>query len=195
MRKTKAYIGLLLLTCGAASGILLMTQLSCGTSAQSKTEEQAKKAAADIAALQAEVARLKDRAPNQPHPMEAVAFNFSNLWFAGQKKNWTLARYFFNESRNRALWAIRIDPTPKGTNGERVDLKGIFDGIDNGVLSGLKQAIEKKDSAQFVATYKQALEACYACHKALGRLYLRPMIPTTPPQTIISFDPDAKWPE
>jgi hypothetical protein len=41
----------------------------------------------------------------------------------------------------------------------------------------VKGAIEKKDSARFVATYKTMTESCYSCHKAVGRPYLRPMIP------------------
>ena len=40
----------------------------------------------------------------------------------------------------------------------------------------------------------EMLEACYSCHKASAKPYLRPMIPTTPPQTIINYDPNAKWP-
>jgi len=39
------------------------------------------------------------------------------------------------------------------------------------------------------------LEACYSCHKASGKPYLRPMIPTVPPQSIITYDPNAKWPQ
>jgi cytochrome c553 len=59
----------------------------------------------------------------------------------------------------------------------------------------LKQAVEKKDSAAFAVAYKQMLESCYACHKASGKPYLRPMIPTAPLQTIINDDPNAVWPQ
>ena len=63
------------------------------------------------------------------------------------------------------------------------------------VITPLKQAVMKKDAATFVPAYKTMLEACYSCHKSSGKPYLRPMIPAAPPQTIISYDPHAKWPQ
>ncbi len=127
--------------------------------------------------------------------MADVGFHFSNLWFAAQNKNWPLANYYFSEARNHVRWLIRINPTPKGPEGTPVDLKGIFDGIDTSVFGEVKAAIDKKDGAQFVAAYKKTLEACYQCHKAVGRPYLRPMIPKDLPQTIINLDSSANWPE
>ena len=38
-------------------------------------------------------------------------------------------------------------------------------------------------------------EACYQCHKAAGKPYQRPMVPTITPQTIINYDPKADWPQ
>ena len=32
---------------------------------------------------------------------------------------------------------------------------------------------------KFAKAYKESLEGCYACHKSVGRPYLKPMIPTT----------------
>lgn len=90
---------------------------------------------------------------------------------------------------------MRIDPKPKGRTGDLVDLQGIFDGIDTSVLKDLKDTIDEQDSARFVPAYRQTLEACYSCHKAVGRPYLRPMIPTTLPQSIINLDPAATWPQ
>lgn len=149
----------------------------------------------DLTAMEAEVTRLKGVAPSASVAMADVGFHFSNLWFAGQKQNWPLATYYFNESRNHIRWLVRITPMPKGPTGELIDLQGIFDGIDGSVLKELRDTIDKKDGARFAATYRQTLEACYSCHKAVGRPYLRPMIPTTPPQTIINMDPAATWPQ
>jgi hypothetical protein len=67
--------------------------------------------------------------------------------------------------------------------------------MDASVLPPLKEAVEKKDSAAFVAAYRQTLETCYACHKSSGKPYLRPMIPTVPPQAIINYDPNPPWPQ
>jgi len=76
-----------------------------------------------------------------------------------------------------------------------VDVKSIFDAVDTTSLADVKAAIEKKDSVRFAATYKKMLESCYSCHKAVGRPYLRPQIPTAQAQTVINLDPNATWPE
>jgi len=76
-----------------------------------------------------------------------------------------------------------------------VDLKGIYDAVDSSAFATVKRAIEAKDSQGFSTAYKQALEACYSCHKTSGKPYLRPMVPTAPPQTIINYDPKASWPQ
>ena len=149
----------------------------------------------DPIALDAEVVRLKGVAPSASVAMADVGFHFSNLWFAGQKENWPLATYYFNESRNHIRWLVRINPMPKGPTGDLVDLQGIFDGIDTSVLKDLKDTLDRKDSAGFAVAYRQTMEACYSCHKAVGRPYLRPMIPTTSPQSIINLDPAAGWPQ
>jgi hypothetical protein len=152
-------------------------------------------AAPDPATMPADVAHLKDLVPPASHPMTDVAFNAANLWFAGEKKNWPLANYFMGETRNRLTWEVKLNPGPKSATGEIVDMKGTVDGIVNGSLAELKKSIDGKDVTAFEAAYKHMIEDCYSCHKNINRPYLRPMIPTTPPQTIINFDPAATWPQ
>jgi len=149
---------------------------------------------AKASTLEADVAHLKDITPSQSHTMIDVGYHMSNLWFAAQHKNWDLAAFEVDETRNRIRWTIRINPTRKKPDGEIVDIKAIFDGIDATVLPPLKDAVAKKDMKAFDAAYRTMLEACYSCHKASAKPYLRPMIPTAPPQTIINYDPNAKWP-
>ena len=158
--------------------------------AQSDTQS----APMDAAALTAAVTQLKNSAPNQSHVMGDVAFMFSNVWFAGQKKNWPLANYYLSETEGRLRWMVRINPMPKGPTGV-VDIQAIFGPIDMNVLPMVRQAIQNKDSAQFSSAYKQMLAACYQCHVSTGRPFLRPTIPTDPPQSIINYDPDGKLPE
>jgi len=141
------------------------------------------------------VDRLKEAVPSQSHAMTDVGYQYANLWFAGEKQNWPLATFYLNETRSHIRWTIRIRPVRKDLAGNPVDLKGIFDPIENGVMTSLKEAIEKKDRGQFVTSYKQMLEACYACHKASDKPFLRPMIPLTESQSIINRDPNARWPE
>lgn len=148
----------------------------------------------EIAVLQAEVNRLKGIVPDQSHAMADVGYHFANLWFAGQKKNWPLAKFYLDETRSHLKWATRIIPVRKIRGGD-LELKGILDAIDNTFLSEMAQSIEKKDPEKFVRLYRQTVEGCYACHKAAEKPYLRLQIPQTPPQPIINFDPEATWPE
>ena len=46
--------------------------------------------------LTAEVARLDSLVPSQSHTMSDVGYHWAALWFAAQKKNWPLARFFFD---------------------------------------------------------------------------------------------------
>src|ERR1041384_161982 len=146
------------------------------------------------AEMQTEIERLKTLVPSYSHPMQDVAINWASLWFAAQKKNWPLARYFYNEARSHIAWTVRINPNDK-VNGEIVDLKSIYDAIDTSSLTMVKDAIEKQNSAQFVAAYKTMLESCYSCHKAAGKPMIRPQIPTAQVLTIVNIDPNATWPE
>jgi len=150
---------------------------------------------AEVAALRAEVTRLKSIATDQAHVMADVGYQFGNLWFAGENKNWSLAKFYFDETRSHINWAVRVIPVRKDSAGRDVDLKPMWEAIDTSLFKQIGTAIEQKDSEKFKAAYRGAMEGCYACHKASSKPYLRPQIPTVPPQPIINFDPNAKWPE
>ena len=197
MTKTAVLRSLILFVCGILVGGFLFSRWKHpGLPTAAAMEQTATKTPApDIAAMQADIAHLKEVVPSQSHTMTDVAYQFSGLWFAGKENNWPLAAFYLNEARQHIRWTIRIRPIRKDPEGNSVDLKGIYDSIDDSVMMRLQQAIDKKDGAQFAATYKETLVQCYSCHKASGKPYLRPMIPTVPPQTIINFDPNAKSPE
>ena len=152
-------------------------------------------AKSDFDGVRADVARLKANAPSQSHTMSDVGYHWTNLWFAGEKKNWPLAQFYFDETRQHILWTIRLRPVRKGPDGNDVNLVPIFEGIDTSAFKTMAEAIEKQNPQTFAAAYRAALEACYGCHKASGKPYLRPAIPTAPAQTIINFDPAAAWPQ
>src|SRR4029453_11104163 len=164
--------------------------------AQSAAAAQPATAAADeIAALKTDVEVLKGKAPWASGALADVGFFGVNLWFAGQSANWPLAGYYFSEARNHVRWLTRINPMPKGPDGMPVDVTSIFDAIDTTTFADVKTAIDKKDGRQFEKAYRGALESCYQCHKAVGRPYLRPMIPKSLPQTIVNLDAGANWPQ
>jgi hypothetical protein len=146
------------------------------------------------AAEQDDIAHLKEVVPSQSHSMMDVGFHFQNLWFAGEKKNWPLAEFYLNETRSHIRWTVRIRPVRRSSKGP-VNLVPLFEGMEKGPLTKLRESITAKDSTQFVAAYKETIEACYLCHKASEKPFLRPMIPTAPAQGIINFEPEAEWPK
>jgi hypothetical protein len=190
MRKIAANRGIWMLALGIVIGLVLsnlMHFLNQPTNVMA--QEAAKNPAADLTEMQADIAHLKEVVPSQSHTMTDVGYQFANLWFAGKRQNWPLAEFFLNESRQHIVWTIRIRPVRKDPAGNPVDIKAIFDTISNGPLKDLAQSIQNKNEAQFSNSYKQMLTACYSCHLASGKPFLRPVVPQSPPQTIISFGP------
>lgn len=143
----------------------------------------------ELAALRAEVNRLKGMVPDQSHAMKDVAYHFGNLWFAVQKTNWPLADFYWSETRSHLRWAVRIMPVRKDPQGNELRLTEILDPIDKAALQPVGDAIKAKDSTKFVETYKQMLDSCYACHLAAGKPFLRLQIPQQPEVPIIRFEP------
>jgi hypothetical protein len=77
-------------------------------------------------------------------------------------------------------------------DGKTVDVKGIFTAVDMSAFAAVQLAVEDEDHSAFVSSYKSALEACYSCHVSSGLPYLRPVVPTSPASTLISFEPLTK---
>ena len=148
----------------------------------------------NLTSLRSDVARMKVNAPSQSHTMADVGYHWTNLWFAAEKKNWPLAMFYFQEAREHIVWTIRLRPVRKADDGSDVNLMPIFQSIDTSAFKAVTDAIQAKDSTAFTAAYRESLAACYGCHKASGKLYLRPQIPTVPAQTIINLDAAATWP-
>lgn len=148
----------------------------------------------ELAALRADVERLKQLVPDQAHAMQDVGYHFTNLWFAGTNGHWALADFYLGETRSHLKWAVNIIPVRQTAAGE-VDLNGIREAFDNTLLASVKDAIDDKDLARFDAAYRESIEGCYACHKSSEKPFVRPHIPGESEQRIINFNPDAEWPQ
>jgi hypothetical protein len=144
----------------------------------------------EIAALQAEVSRLKGMVPDQSHAMKDVAYHFANLWFAGQKKNWPLADFYWSETRSHLRWAVRIIPVRKDGQGNEIRLAEILEPIEKTSLEEVHKAIDEKNTEKFGAAYRQMLDSCYACHLASAKPFLRLQIPQQPEAPIVKFEPE-----
>lgn len=179
---------LAVLLVGLALGMLVHATLFSGSPraiAQSQTP---------VPRVQEELEDIQGKLPDQSHAMHDVAYHFANLWFAGEKKNWDLANFYWSETRSHLHWAVRIIPVRKDNAGREIKLADILEAMENGPLKQLGETIAGKDRDGFEQAYRTTLEACYACHKAADKPFLRPQIPSAPETRIIDFDPDATWP-
>jgi hypothetical protein len=188
---TRCWPSVIALSVGLGMGIAVQCP---GPVASTEAKDSHATQNSEVAALKAEIQGIKDRLPDQAHAMQDVGAQFANLWFAEQHQHWDLANFFWGETRSHLRWAVRIIPKRKDNAGHEVDLAAILQATENGPLTQLQAAIKSKDKDRFAAAYKFTLEACYACHKASDKSYLRPQIPTEPVVRIINFDPNAKWP-
>jgi hypothetical protein len=151
-------------------------------------------ATAQINQLQEQVKHLESLVPDQAAVMTKVGYHFTNLWIAVQHDNWPLADFYLGEVRNNVKWAVRAKPI-RTVKAGTLDLNGIAQAIDNTEFTALKKAIDAKQKEQFASAYEQTLTACYACHQASEKPYLRPQKPTEPEVKIVNFDPSATWPK
>jgi hypothetical protein len=173
--------------------IVVLVASLAGGAARAETAQPARRivAAADdlageVARLEAEIESLRGVVPDQSHVMKDIAYHFSNLWFAGQARNWPLAGFYLNETRSHLRWAVRIRPVRRTTNGE-IDLRGILDAMDRSLLTGVQRTIEARDLAAFSKAYRDTLSGCYACHQAAEKPYLRLHVPEAPEGRMIEF--------
>lgn len=187
-QRARVVVVLFLCVCAGAIGHAILSPAAQPAVAQTATVRRAEED------LKAEIEAITWKLPDQSHVMEDVSYHFSNLWFAVQKENWSLADFYNNETRSHLRWAVRIVPKRKDAAGNTIDIEAILQAFENSPWTQLKEAIAKKDKAEFDKAYRFALETCYACHKASDKPFLRPQIPTQPATPIINYDPSAQWP-
>jgi hypothetical protein len=176
------------LTVAVAIGSVCLNRPTQAQNAAPTSPPPASDAAAELAALKKEVEVLKGKVPDQSHAMKDVDYHFTNLWFAGQKQNWPLAKFYCDETRAHLKWAVRIIPIRKVKGGE-IDLRAMLDGLDQSLFAALGKTIEAKNGDDFVKAYRQALDGCYSCHAAAEKPFLRLKIPEQPEARIIEFAP------
>src|SRR5262245_52515626 len=109
--------GTVLVSAGMVMGALLAGRGARDVVPSAFAQTPANGRAAQPLDIPVEVAHLKDVVPSQSHAMMDVSYHWTNLWFAAQKRNWPLAQFFFDESRQHILWTIRIRPIRKDADG------------------------------------------------------------------------------
>jgi hypothetical protein len=191
-------VALILVCCAASAAALLTIHRPRGAALAQPGgagSGPADDSRAPLGQLQAQVKHLESLVPDQAAVMTKVGYHFTNLYVAIERENWPLADFYLGEAQNNIDWAVRVRPMRKDPAGRDVDLGGIAESLKNTQLAGLKQAIAAKQKDRSLQLYDQTMTACYACHKASGKPYLRPQRPTEPEVKIINFDPNATLPE
>ena len=181
-----------------ALGVSVADFIRSGLAIQRDThanQEQAARQNAEIEKLNEQCKKFDGLVPDQAAIMTHVGYHFTNLWFAVDQENWPLADFYLGETRANVKWAVRSKPFRKGPNGENIDLGAIAQSVDNTNFTGLKKYIDSKQKPEFAALHKETLAACYSCHKASGKPYLRPHVPENPEARIINMDPAAQTPQ
>jgi len=181
---------LLVLCLAIAAGVALLNSQPASQPQGTTPKPKAAPAPNEIDALRAEIELLKGKATDQAHVMNSVAYHFGNLWFAGERKNWPLAEFYWLETRSHMRWAVRVIPVRKDPQGNEIRLQEILDPIEASVFEELHKSIAEKNSEQFRETYKQMLDSCYACHLASGKPFLKLQIPVHTPEPMIRFEPE-----
>ena len=174
--------------------IRALSLLSLSLSHTALAQEKQSSPNAEIAGLRAEIEHLKSLLPDQSHAMKDVAYHFTNLYAAAAKKNWPLATFYVGEARAHLKWAVSLKPLRKLSGGQELNLVGLLEALDTASFGPLAEAVAAQDGEQFSVRYKSALMACYSCHQASEKPFLRLQIPAAPEVEIINFDPGATTP-
>src|SRR5437867_8414327 len=89
-----------------------------------------------------EIATLRQLIPTNSTIMMDVQWHSTNLWWAGRRRNWPLAQYYFNESRGHIQQLVRKNPTTRNqVDGNDVERQDITDGSDTSSHAIAKDAI------------------------------------------------------
>ncbi|AMN42050.1 hypothetical protein [Rhodoplanes sp. Z2-YC6860] len=85
----------------------------------------------------------------------------AKIMLAGREANWPLAKYELHQLQEALDRVVQSWPRWKG-----LPLGGMVEAVEKGPMADVEQAIDAKDSAQFVKAFGQLSEGCNACHQA-----------------------------
>ena len=128
--------------------------------------------------LEARLKKLEKSSPHAGEIMCGIQLHFGKLYFAGEAKNWDLARFEKGELEEGLDALIALRPEENGVN-----LAGITDAFKNTQLAALTDAIGVKDRSLFRDAYNDSVAMCNACHQSTGRPFISIIVPTNPPVT------------
>ncbi len=112
--------------------------------------------------------------------MLGIQMHHAKLWFAGQAQNWALADFEMGEI-SETLDAI------KEFNADRPEVKSIS--MIDPAIDSIADAIKKKDTQRFKASFILLTNTCNNCHTATHHEFNVIKTPDTPPVSNQEFKP------
>jgi len=133
---------------------------------------QHKTAAQQLAQLETRVQQLETLLqavkPGLGDIMLAVQEHHIKVWYAGQGRNWALAKFELDEIAESFAEATQVYPDFQG-----VPVAKLLPANTQKAMADLGQAIEKRNPAQFAAAYDALSLACSSCHQQAQRPFIR----------------------
>jgi len=118
--------------------------------------------------------------------MTLTQMRHTKLWFAGQAGNWPLASYEMDELKEGLEDAVTFHPTHKDSP---LPIPDLIDKIMTVPVKQLGEAVETKNSKEFVRTFDALTSACNQCHMAANFGFNVVTRPTANPYTNQDFRP------
>lgn len=109
--------------------------------------------------------------------MHEIGYRFADMYWAANGGNWGLAQYQLKE-------LIEAQEVAEVTRPQRAPMLKSFEDTH---LVPLGKAIEKKDISQFRHSFSAAMDACNACHTALGYGFIHYRVPKQPANVTLDF--------
>ena len=95
--------------------------------------------------------------------MNFTQMRHAKLWFAGQERNWQLARYEWDELQEGFDDVVRFHPSHKDSP---LPLSLLVPKIMTQPMGDVRDAIRAHDEQAFVAAYDELTAGCNSCHQA-----------------------------
>lgn len=152
--------------------LLVALSFSMGTAVLAETEINIHQGS-----LENRVNSLTSIQPGLGMVMHEIGYRFADMYWAANGGNWGLAQYQLKE-------LIEAQEVAEVTRPQRAPMLKAFE--DNH-LAPLGKAIEKKDISQFRRSFSAAVDACNACHTALGYGFIRYRVPKQSLHEVLDF--------
>ena len=144
---------------------------------------------ADVAALKAEVARLRDQrqapaavasapAPELGQQMLELQIRHARLWQAGAARNWMLTQFQLAELRESLGGVVELNGEHAALQPRR--LAEVLPQMMDPALAQLQQAVDEADGPAFDAAFDQLSASCTGCHAGSDHGFLVIQRPRTP---------------